>query len=394
MTLMRWKLKKNRNIHINLAKNIKIRLKRDNLLKEIIESITEKDNIYIVGGFIRDILLNKETRDVDFLYDGNLLDLLREIATNIHGSYRYNTRFMTGTLELKGRTFDFATTRCEKYPKPGILPVVKYCPLERDFKRRDFTINAIVWDIKNSKIIDPLGGVEDILSGILRITYEKSFIDDPTRMVRGVRFAGKYLFNIDKKTVRCYNTALKKDSLSTISASRLKRELDLIFMERSFENISLLIEKIGLFKCSSKKFTHIYPYLNENNIPQFNRDYFIMSCIDDSNVKRAYPREWDRLNRMSKLNEEGLFNVYKRFGDTALLLYLLFKGKSGITSINILKKIRKFDRMKVGGIIKKFKPKLPKYRYVETINKIANMYLEGKLKSENDIKIYINRMEV
>lgn len=387
-------MKKNQNTHIDLNEAINRYIKKDNSLKMLMELFTYMDNIYIVGGFLRDILLNKEPRDIDFLFYGPLDKYLDEITMILGGDYRYNARFMTGTLELDGRIFDFATTRCEKYSKPGVLPVVQRCPLKMDFKRRDFTINAVVWDIKNQTLIDPLKGLKDIENRILRLTYKNSFIDDPTRMIRGVRFAGKYSLKIDKETVRCYNSALKKDSFSTISASRLKGELDLIFMERSFVNISLLVNKMGLFQFVNANITDIYPYIDEKEKFCLNRDFFILSCLGDLNVKRAYPREWGRLNRMSKLNKKQIFNVYKRFGDTDLLLYLMSKGKNGVTSYKILKKLREFDKLKISGMIRKFNPKLPKERYFKAIKEIANMYLESKLKNGNDIKKYISRMEV
>jgi len=165
------------------------------------------ESLYYVGGFVRDSLLGIESCDMDFAYEGVL-----------EGSNEF------GTICVDGH--DIASTRCEEYPRPGHLPVITKlgCSLKEDAQRRDFTVNALYQGVNDRKIVDFVGGLEDLKNKKLRILHDKSFIDDPTRIIRGLKFAVRLGFELDEHT-----KALQDEYLANVNYDmcykRVKDEL-------------------------------------------------------------------------------------------------------------------------------------------------------------------------
>lgn len=182
------------------------------------------DNLYYIGGVVRDKLLGCESRDIDLTYAGNAIDF----AQNLDGVeiLQVNEPFGTVKIKLDGREIDIASTRSETYPQKGHLPVVCNigCPLKEDIMRRDFTINALAMSTKTGEIIDYTNGLQDIQNKKLRVLHKDSFIDDPTRILRGLKFSVRFGFEPDEKTQK-----LQEDYLHNInydmSYKRLKKEL-------------------------------------------------------------------------------------------------------------------------------------------------------------------------
>ncbi len=185
-----------------------------------------KDNtgrLYYVGGKVRDEILGIRSIDVDVCYEGDAIDY---VTTQGYKVIKIQKDIGTARVLIDDEEIDFASTRRETYPKAGHLPVTIQigCPLSDDLARRDFTINSIAKSVKTAQIIDPSGGVEDIRAKILRVHHDNSFIDDPTRIIRGLKFALRFGFEFDAHTEK-----LKNDYLNNVnydmSFSRLKKEL-------------------------------------------------------------------------------------------------------------------------------------------------------------------------
>jgi len=182
------------------------------------------DNLYYIGGVVRDKLLGCESRDIDLTYAGNAIDF----AKNLSGIeiLQINEPFGTVKVKLDGQEIDIASTRSETYPQKGHLPVVCNigCPLKDDIMRRDFTINALAMSTKTGEIIDYTEGLKDIQNKKLRVLHKAGFIDDPTRILRGLKFSVRFGFELDEKTKK-----LQKDYLHNVnydmSYKRLKKEL-------------------------------------------------------------------------------------------------------------------------------------------------------------------------
>ncbi len=156
--------------------------------------------LFFVGGLVRDILMDKNIADIDILVEGNAI----KFVDSIEGAevISYHPDFGTVKATINGIDIDFASTRSEIYPNSGCLPSVEKiaCPIEEDIKRRDFTVNSILINLENFEIIDFLGGVEDIKAKKLKILHNKSFIDDPTRILRGLDFSLRFDFKLDEET--------------------------------------------------------------------------------------------------------------------------------------------------------------------------------------------------
>ena len=185
--------------------------------------LIKDEKLYYVGGVVRDEFIGAESFDTDFCYEGNALEFAQNNNLNIIKS---NPDFGTVRILIDGKEIDIASTRTEVYPKKGHLPKVDDigCSLREDLKRRDFTINAMAKRTSDGKLFDFFGGSDDIKSKTLRILHKNSFIDDPTRIIRGLKFFVRFGFELDMETKR-----LQEEYLTNInydmSYHRVKKEL-------------------------------------------------------------------------------------------------------------------------------------------------------------------------
>ena len=156
------------------------------------------ENLYYIGGVVRDKILRQPSFDIDITYIGNAI----EFAKNIPDAeiLQINEPFGTVRIKYNKEEIDIASTRSEIYPQKGHLPVVQNigCSLKEDVLRRDFTINAMAQSTLTGEIIDYTNGLEDIKTKTLRVLHDNSFIDDPTRIVRALKFAVRFNFELDK----------------------------------------------------------------------------------------------------------------------------------------------------------------------------------------------------
>jgi tRNA nucleotidyltransferase (CCA-adding enzyme) len=174
--------------------------------------------VYLVGGGVRDLLLGRERTDLDLAVEGDAAALGRRLG----GEIREHERFATAKVVVDGLEIDLATARSETYSEPGALPEVRPAALAEDLARRDFTINAMALPLVDEpQLIDPRGGVPDLEQGLLRVLYDRSFVDDPTRALRAARYAARYGFALEANT----ETLLRDTDLDTVSRERVDAEL-------------------------------------------------------------------------------------------------------------------------------------------------------------------------
>jgi len=194
--------------------------------------------VWWAGGGVRDLLLDRlgAGSDLDLVLEADPLDLATSLRAALGGRLTEHPGFLTVTLEVSsGERIDLARARREIYPRPGALPIVEPAPLEQDLRRRDFTINALALPVGMApeSAIDPFGGRDDLGSGRLRVLHEESFRDDPTRILRGVRFEARFGFRFEASTEDLARVAIRSGALRTLSGDRLRRELDLAFEDWS-----------------------------------------------------------------------------------------------------------------------------------------------------------------
>ena len=223
--------------------------------------------LYIVGGSVRDLLLGRAIKDFDFTVEGDAAKLAEALLKKYAGNVVFHTRFGTATWSLDESTYkrlnvplvgasdfppflDLISARSETYSQPGALPTIQRSSIDDDLRRRDFTINALAVRLDGAQygqLHDPLGGRPDLERGLIRVLHETSFLDDPTRMLRAVRYAGRYSFEIEPKTIDLINDEAKS-VLASLSGERLRHEIDLIFKEQHPPGMLNRLSELGLLE--------------------------------------------------------------------------------------------------------------------------------------------------
>lgn len=274
----------------------KVSAKLKDLINEISRLADEmRVSCYIVGGFVRDLIVGETSPSLDILIVGDgilfakkLIERLREaqgsrLKAQNGGKNLFNcifhNRFKTANILKDGIKIDIVTSRSEIYKHPGALPCVKEAALKKDLMRRDFTINtmAILLNKKGKGgFIDSYQGCNDIYDKKIKVLHQKSFIDDPTRILRAVRFESRLGFKMDKETEKLAREAIKNGYLSHISKIRIRNEFLLILSDERPQKALLRLSKLGAlaFICEGIK-------VDERGFLKAQEALFQVSAIED-----------------------------------------------------------------------------------------------------------------
>lgn len=253
------------------------------------------NKLFFIGGVVRDELLGRESLDVDITYVGNAIEYCSKFGEVV----QENPDFGTVRVKLSPSSafqapsptngekdevvVDFASTRSESYPKKGHLPVVEKigCSLKEDVMRRDFTINALAKSVTTGEIVDYVGGLEDLKNKKLRVLHDKSFVDDPTRIIRGLKFAIRFGFELDEHTKKLQDEYLSHINYD-MSYKRVKKELI-----ETFSSINLSRSgKNGAGQLAFEKFINegIYKLVTPNSVelPKVNVENLVNKYLSPS----------------------------------------------------------------------------------------------------------------
>jgi len=198
--------------------------------RPLISRLPDAPTVYLVGGAARDLLLGGAPVDLDLAVEGDPA----AFAASLGGELRVHDRFGTSTVTLDGFTYDIARTRRETYARPGALPDVEPAPLAEDLHRRDFTVNAVALALAGDtagELSTVPATLEDLDARRLRVLHDESFIDDPTRLLRLVRYGTRLGFEIEPHTRSLADAAISGGALGTVSGSRIGAELRLLASE-------------------------------------------------------------------------------------------------------------------------------------------------------------------
>lgn len=226
----------------NISNILKERLpeKVSGLLRHIGQTAdNSKINAYVVGGFVRDVLLyiKKQELDIDIVVEGNGISFAKKLASSLNGRVSPHEKFKTAVVILEdGLKIDVATARTEFYSSPGALPEVEMSSLKLDLYRRDFTINTLAVQLNTEKygtLIDYFFGQKDLKDKVVRIIHNLSFVEDPTRIFRAVRFEQRFNFKIGKFTEKLIKNAIDMEFFKKLSGPRVFTELKYILMEEN-----------------------------------------------------------------------------------------------------------------------------------------------------------------
>ncbi len=214
------------------------------------ESIGAK--AYVVGGFVRDFLLGRETPELDIVVEGDGLALARRLASELGSSLVVHATFQTASLEgREGLRIDVATAREERYRAPGALPEVRPAGLGEDLLRRDFSVNAMAVVLSPAgfgELLDPLRGSADLARRRIRILHPLSFVEDPTRIFRAFRYQTRLGLTLDHGSLRALRFATDIGAYPALSGQRLTAELELILAEPDPQRSLTGLGRLGAFK--------------------------------------------------------------------------------------------------------------------------------------------------
>jgi tRNA nucleotidyltransferase (CCA-adding enzyme) len=214
-----------------------------NLLKAL--GSEQRPSVFLVGGAVRDLLLEREPLDLDLAVDG----YLGELTQRLEGTPEIHDRFRTATLAHDGVRYDIAQTRAERYAEPGALPEVRPAAILEDLQRRDFTVNAMALGLTGpqaGELITVDGALRDLEARRLAVLHDQSFKDDPTRMLRLARYAARLEFTIAPHTRELAEAAIADAALATVSGPRIGNELRLLAAESDPVTAFAALSELGL----------------------------------------------------------------------------------------------------------------------------------------------------
>ncbi|MDX1390138.1 MAG: CBS domain-containing protein, partial [Acidobacteriota bacterium] len=221
------------------------------LLRAVGETADEDGSAaYLVGGVVRDLMLRHPIRDLDVVVEGDAGRVARLLGERLDAEIHVHDAFQTAVLfTAAGRRLDLATARTEHYPSPAALPEVVPGVLRQDLYRRDFTINTLAVRLNPrdfGRLLDYFHGRRDLQAGKIRVLHGLSFIEDPTRAYRAVRFAVRLGFEISRESEHLVRVALRERVFDRLSPERLRREVERIFSEKPLVRAVHLLQQHGL----------------------------------------------------------------------------------------------------------------------------------------------------
>ena len=205
--------------------------------------------VYLVGGAVRDILLGEPGFDVDIAVEGDAIAFARALAEPLGGRVTAHEKFGTAAvLYGEHERVDVVTTRTEFYDAPAALPSVERAAIREDLFRRDFTLNAMAVSLKAAdfgRLVDPFGGRRDLETGTLRVLHNLSFIDDPTRIFRAIRYESRYGLRLEEHSLRLARSCIELGLVGDLSTSRLRDELIALLEEGETRHSILRLGELG-----------------------------------------------------------------------------------------------------------------------------------------------------
>jgi tRNA nucleotidyltransferase (CCA-adding enzyme) len=410
----------------NLSELIERSLSKDRLdLLHLLADQAEVRQVplYIVGGSVRDLLLGRRLNDFDLTVEGDAIALAGSLASKHGGVVTAHKKFGTAKwflpekLKTDHDTLDLISARSETYKHPAALPTVKLGSLVDDLRRRDFTINALAVRLDGShfgELRDDLHSAEDLEKGIIRVLHPRSFIDDPTRMYRAVRYEGRYGFKIAEDTLALIPEA--RPFVEKLSAQRIRHELDLILEEPNAVSMLRRLDESDLLSI-------IHPTLanfNQSNLASVNSEDAVLQNrnsrwvlwlmhLPDQDIEFLNERLHFSADLLKVLHSASLLNANLNavVGLKPSKVVEFLEGYS-IKALEVLSIAAQDEEIK--GILTKYlsdwwhvKPKTtghdlkkrgipPGPKYTEILRRLRAAWLDGEVKNEDEEKILLDNL--
>jgi tRNA nucleotidyltransferase (CCA-adding enzyme) len=387
--------------------------------------------VYAVGGFVRDLILKRENKDIDVVVEGDGIHFAQVFAARSGCRVKVHKRMKTATLFLtSGYKIDVATARMEYYERPAALPTVELSSIKMDLFRRDFTINTLAIELRPGafgQLLDFFGGERDLKEGVIRVLHNLSFVEDPSRIFRAIRFEQRFGFHIGKHTQGLMKNAISMGFLEQLSGKRLFTELALILAEANplpmlermagFDLLTVLHPRLRYDAATKALLTGVYEVVNWYDLLFLEVQYakwivYILGLTDQLHLKGleeltkrlALPPRYEKrliegsaeghkvLQRASRkrLSPKEIYALFKPLPIEALLYVMAKTEEKGVqkaislffTQLNVIKvSLRGTDLQELG-----IKPG-PLYR--EILDALLLARLEGKIKTKADEMRYV-----
>ncbi len=375
----------------------------DPALQKVIKHLQKNGTeAYLVGGAVRDILLRCKILDYDIVTTMPSGRTLGKLASALKGRLTTYPEFGTASIILnQGQRFDFSQTRTEFYSQPAALPKIIPSNLLWDLFRRDFTINAMAISINNydfGQLIDPFDGLNDLRRGIIRIIHERSFVDDPTRIFRALRYSARFNFNIEPSTNKLLHKAIKCGYHKLLSGERVKNELFLISKEQSWLRIIKKLLGAGIIKLSTKAKKEL------NTITEFKFLYLLANilAINKSRIplNRGEKKIVQELKRLKKLEaklkkaetKSQIYFVLEKVPTEVIAIFHDLAPKGIKLKINKFMAIKNIKPFVTGKDLARLKIK-PGKIYNKILRRVLASQLDGKIKTSKQAELLIRRMQ-
>jgi tRNA nucleotidyltransferase (CCA-adding enzyme) len=421
--------------HRNMAALLKERLPRK-VTKILADLGTAADglgyNAFLVGGFVRDLFLKRENLDVDVVIEGDGIRFAQEFARICGIKVRSHQKFGTAVLIFPdGFKIDVATARIEYYDSPAALPNVEESSLKMDLYRRDFTVNTLAIRLNKRDfgvLIDYFGGAKDIKEKVIRVLHNLSFVEDPTRVLRAIRFEQRFGFKIGKLTLSLMKNAVSINCFKGLSGRRLFLELKLILSEQEpfkaiqrmseFDLLQVFSPRIKLAPEMISVMEEIRAVLSWFNLLYLDESYEpwkvywhgLTSGIDQGGLKEiseklqlgnsekqslvdprpALSQTMEHIDRQQEEDNHTLYTLLSQY-DNETLLYSMARSKSKKVKRGISTYFTKLKgtRTLLRGRDLKSMGMLPGPLYKEILDTLLKARLEGAVNTREDELRYV-----
>lgn len=373
------------------------RLPRKSVLNKTIDFfINSQYHAYLVGGYVRDATLGIKPVDIDIVVEGNAIKAACQLNTKIKGKLYTYKEFGTASIITDGARIDLASARIEKYPSPAQLPYVYPSTIIEDLNRRDFTINAMAMSISKGnfgEIIDPFNGLADIKSGFIRVLHKNSFIDDPTRIFRALRYKNRFNFKIERKTMVRMKEAIEKKMIHLLSGQRILTELRLIFAEERYQDTLNDISDFKIFKVNRQS-VELLPLLGQGSI------YLYLSKIDTKELplraeERKIVNDFKKLNsivsRLKKAKKNSkLYRILSSISEQVINSLPLMCPEV-IPQIKLYMRLKKMKPFIKGSDLKRLQIK-PESKYKHLLKRLYDYQLDKQIKTRREALRYLRNL--
>ena len=370
--------------------------KKKSVLKKVIDFFVKSEyHAYLVGGYVRDSTLGRESVDFDIVVEGDGIKIARQLNSKLKGKLTSHAEFGTASICINSHRVDVASARTEKYSSPARLPHVYPSTIVEDLNRRDFTINAIAMSISKEnfgEIFDPFEGLSDIKKKLIRILHKQSFMDDPTRIFRALRYKNRFGFKMEDDTERLMQEAIRNGMIDKLSGQRVLNELQLIFAEDAYPDTIEDLAYYGIFNLKRNDlrlmpsscdyaFYFLLSRLAKNSIPLTKS---AQKIVDDfRNVSTI-------IAKLGKASAQStIFGILSPISPETIEAISLIKPELS-EKIETYQNLRRLKPFVTGKDLRKYGCK-PDKQYNRLLAKIFAMQLDEKLENRKQALAHLRR---